>query len=89
MKAAGVEFSFKCINPSLVLILSEIGRKGQQLSVEVKNLIISHYKRGLSEFKRSEIVNRPRTTVHFIIKKFKEGNSVGNKPRSSRPKKID
>ncbi|GFY54071.1 hypothetical protein TNIN_237161 [Trichonephila inaurata madagascariensis] len=40
----------------------------------------------LKTHKISAIVNRPRTSVHYIIKKYEVKKSVENKARSSRSK---
>lgn len=65
-----------------------MSRKGKETSIEVRNLIIHHFEQGLTEIEIADIVQRPRTTVHYIIKKFKCGNSVENKPRTGRPLKL-
>lgn len=64
-----------------------MGRKGKEVSNDVKN-IINHFKRGLTESAIAEMVDRPRTTIHYIIKKFKTGKPVENKHRSGRPRKF-
>lgn len=65
-----------------------MGRKQKEVSDEVKILIIKHLRSGLTEKKIGEIVNRPRSTVQYIIKKWKETKSVENKQRSGRPKAL-
>lgn len=35
-----------------------------------------------------ELRKKPRTTSHYVIKKYKSDETVENKPRSCRPKKL-
>lgn len=65
-----------------------MGRKGKETSVDIRNLIIHHFKLGKSENAISEIVQKSRTTVHYIIKKYKSEKTVVNKARSGRPRKL-
>ena len=51
-----------------------MGRKGKEVSDEVKILIIKHFRSGLTEKQIGEIINRSRTTVHYIIKNGKKQN---------------
>lgn len=65
-----------------------MGRKSKETSLDVRNLIIHHYKLGKTEKSIAEIVQKPRTTIHYIIKKFKTENTVINKERTGRPRKL-
>lgn len=60
---------------------------GRHTTVELRNLIIDHYKKGKSQREIAAIVNKPRTTVANIIKRFKNEGRVINKPKIS-PKKL-
>ncbi len=63
-----------------------MGRKNKEVSEEIKNCIVKYFKSGLTESKIAELVDRPRTTIHYIIKKWKDKKSVENHPRCGRPK---
>ncbi|GFU09978.1 hypothetical protein NPIL_334551 [Nephila pilipes] len=45
-------------------------------------------RREKSESAVTENVQKPRTIIHYIIKKFKSVEMVENKPRSGHPKKL-
>lgn len=60
---------------------------GRHTSIELRNLIIEHYKNGKPQRKIAAIVNKARTTVENIIHRFKKEKRVINKPKIS-PKKI-
>ncbi|GFS51143.1 hypothetical protein NPIL_467171 [Nephila pilipes] len=57
-------------------------RKCKETSTEVKNIIINHFLQGNSENGTSEMVQKPRTTIHYRIKKCKSFETVGNPPRN-------
>lgn len=65
-----------------------MGRKQNEVSDEVKVLIIKHHRNGLTQKTISEILNRPRSTIQSIIRKWTETKTVDNKPRSGRPKAL-
>ena len=44
---------------------------GDHISLELRNLIIEHYKNGKSQREIAEIVNKARTTVENIIHRYK------------------
>lgn len=71
-----------------VKAIVKMGRKGKETSVDVRNLIIHHFKLGQTENTISQIVQKSRTTVHYIIKKYKSENTVINKARTGRPRKL-
>lgn len=66
-----------------------MGRKGAEISLDVKEIIITHFKKGITEQEIAEIVGRPRTTIHYIIDKYKKTKSIENVQRSGRPKKLN
>lgn len=65
-----------------------MGRKQKEVSEEVKKIIVYHYNNGLTQQKIAELVNRPRTTIHYIIKKWKDEKTIENKTRCGRPKAL-
>lgn len=58
-----------------------MGRQRGQTSVEVRKLIIQHYENNKSLREISEIVDRSRSTVQYIIKRYKFDKSVENKSK--------
>lgn len=63
-----------------------MGRQRGQTSLEVRNLIISHYNEGKSVRDIEKAVGRPKSTVSDVIQRYRETKSVENKPKSGRPK---
>lgn len=59
-----------------------MGRKGTKTSIELQKLIINHHKNGKSLRKISDIVNRSRSTVQYIIKRFNTESRNENKIRN-------
>ncbi|GBM68326.1 Transposable element Tcb1 transposase [Araneus ventricosus] len=60
--------------------------KKNQISIDIRKLVICHWKRGSSERKIGEIINVSKSTVHNIISKYKKIKSVKNIPRTGRPR---
>lgn len=58
-----------------------MGRQRGQTSVEVRKLIIQHYENNKSLREISEIVDRSRSTVQYIIKRYKFDKNVENKSK--------
>lgn len=58
-----------------------MGRKGTEISIELQKLIISHYKNGKSLREISEIMNRSKSTIQYIIKSFNTESRIENKVR--------
>ena len=62
-----------------------MGRKGQELSTDVKNMIVEMFQNGFSRRKIADILRIPKSTVIDNVRKFLDTGSVENKPRSGRP----
>ena len=60
---------------------------GCHTSLELRNLIIEHYKNVKSQREIAQIVNKARTTVENIIQRHKNENRVVSLPKVS-PKKL-
>lgn len=57
----------------------------KETTLEIRELIINHFKEGKSVRKIAEICKRGRSTVHDIIQKYKHEGRLKNKKRSGRP----
>ncbi|VDI72282.1 Hypothetical predicted protein [Mytilus galloprovincialis] len=62
-----------------------MGRKGQELSTDVKNMIVEMFQNGFSRRKIADILRIPKSTVIDNVRNFLDTGSVENKPRSGRP----
>lgn len=65
-----------------------ISRKGRELGMEVKNIIIDLIRNGHSRHKISDMFNIPKSTVIDVARKFFDRGFLENKPRSGRPAKM-
>ncbi|GFV54541.1 HTH_Tnp_Tc3_2 domain-containing protein [Trichonephila clavipes] len=63
--------------------------RNQDISVGVRDLVISHWKEGKSVRCIEKIFKLNKSTVFNIIGRFKKTNSVENKQRSGRPKMFN
>lgn len=63
-----------------------MGRQSGQTSFELRELIINHFKDGLSVRNIAKIVKRSHSTVHDVIKRFRTRNSVENQSKPSKRK---
>lgn len=60
----------------------------KQTTVEVRQLAIDHHKNSKSLGEIAKIINRSRSTVQYIISRYKKENRVGNKVKISPKKKL-
>ena len=56
-----------------------MGRKGKELSIEVRNLIINSHKLDGNVSNLSRTLGIPRSTVRSVIKKFQRHSDVKNR----------
>ena len=61
-----------------------MGRKGKELSIEVRNLIIKSHKTNGNVSNLSRTLGIPRSTVKSVIKKFNQHSDVKNLPGRGR-----
>ena len=66
-----------------------MGRKGAEIFLDVKNIIVTHFEKEITEQEIAKIVGRPRTSIHYIINKYKKTKSIQNVQRSVSPKKLN
>ena len=59
----------------------KMGRKGKELTPEVKQITADLYQQGRNVKDIEEILNIPRTTISYVIKKFRERGSTENSQR--------
>lgn len=57
----------------------------KETTLEMRKLIIDHWKEGKSVRNISSILQRGSCTVHNVIKRYKQGGRIENKSRSGRP----
>lgn len=60
----------------------------RQTTVAERELILHHHQKGKSYSQIAEIINRSRSTVQYIIKRYKDENRVESKRRIRRNKKL-
>ncbi|GFT43083.1 transposable element Tcb1 transposase [Trichonephila clavipes] len=63
--------------------------RNKDISVAVRNLVVSHWKEGKSVRSIGKILKLSKSTVFNIIDRFKKTNSVENKQRSWRLRIFD
>ena len=62
-----------------------MGRKGKELSSDIKDLIVSLDQNGHRIIEISRLLTIPNTTTYGVIKQFKERECVQNRQRNGRP----
>lgn len=62
--------------------------KGKELTSEERKIIIKLHLEHKKEREIARIVSRTQSTVHSIIKRYRDTGSVDNKQRSGRPSKV-
>lgn len=60
----------------------------KQTSIDMKELIIKLWKEKKSVREISEIVKKPRSTVHYVIQVFKKNGFLQRPSGSDDPKKL-
>lgn len=65
-----------------------MGRKGHELSMEVKELMISLNTEGHLVNEIARILTRPQSTVYDVINNYLKHGPVENTQRSGRPKLV-
>ncbi|GFT76384.1 hypothetical protein NPIL_465781 [Nephila pilipes] len=62
--------------------------KNKEYRMELKHIIMNHFLQRKSVIDVSEIVQRSKTTIHYIIEKFIADGWVKSKPKSCRTQKL-
>ena len=63
-----------------------MGRKGRELSLDIKKLFVDLSENGHKLSKISKLLSVPYMTISNIVKKYRNTGSVENKKKSSRPR---
>ena len=63
-----------------------MGRKGRELSLDIKKLFVDLSENGHKLSEISKLLSVPYMTISNIVKKYRNTGSVENKKRSGRPK---
>ena len=69
--------------------MSANNKSGIKIPLEIKELIVKMHNEGKSFGQISEIVSRPRSSVQYVIEKFKKTGTLEISPGRGRPKIID
>ena len=62
--------------------------KSEELSQDLRNLIVAKHNDGIGYRRHSKLLNVPVSTVGAIIRKWKDNHFTVNLPRSGAPRKI-
>lgn len=62
--------------------------KTKETTIEEREIIVKLFREEKTEREIAKIVERPRSTINSIVKRFRETGSVMNKARSGRPPKV-
>lgn len=65
-----------------------MARKITQSTLEERKIVILNYLDGKSQREIANIVKKSKSTVHDIIKRYKEENRISNKQHSGAKKKL-
>lgn len=65
-----------------------MGRKSTELSGDIKEVVVDMFLNGSKISEIASILQKPYSTVSYILKKFKATGSVENLPRSGRPRVV-
>ena len=65
-----------------------MGRKGRELSLDIKKLVVDLYEDGHKLREISKLLSVPYMTISNIVKKYRNTGSVENKKRCGRPKLV-
>lgn len=66
-----------------------MGRKGSELTPEVKIIVVEMYQSGQNVKNIANLLKIPRTTIAYVIKRFHQRGTTENVKRSGRPSMID
>ena len=65
-----------------------MGRKGRELSLDIKKLFVDLYENGHKLSEISKLLSVPYMTISNIVKKNRNNGSAENMKRSGRPKLV-
>ncbi len=53
----------------------------KKTTIDIRDMVINHYNNGKWYGESTIIINRSRSTVQYIIARYKNGNRVANKAK--------
>ena len=65
-----------------------MGRKGRELSQDIKKLLVDLYENGHKLSEISKLLSVPYMTISNIVKKYRNTGSAEKTKRSGRPKLV-
>ena len=65
-----------------------MGRKGRELSLDIKKLFVVLYENGHKQSETSKLLSVSYMTITNIVKKYRNTGSAENMKRSGRPKLV-
>jgi transposase len=69
-------------------IVNKMNRKKSETDKTERKLIIKWREEGKSINEIAKLIDRSKSTIHYILKKFNDEKDITNKPRPGRPKKL-
>ncbi|CAC5420358.1 unnamed protein product [Mytilus coruscus] len=65
-----------------------MGRKGKELSPDLKRIAVDLFRNGEKISDIARILQKPRSTISGIIRRFQDAGTIENRPRSGRPRAM-
>ncbi|CAC5397113.1 unnamed protein product [Mytilus coruscus] len=63
-------------------------RKGKELSPDLKSIAVDLFRNGEKISDIARILQKPRSTISGIIRRFQDAGTIENRPRSGRPRAM-
>ena len=77
-----------CIFFYVFVVKETMGRKGRELSQDIKKLFVDLYENGHKQSEISKLLSVPYMTISNIVEKYRNNGSAENTKRSGRPKLV-
>ncbi|CAC5358586.1 unnamed protein product [Mytilus coruscus] len=65
-----------------------MGRKGKELSPDLKRIAVDLFRNGEKISDIARILQKPRSTISGIIRRFQDAGTIENRPRSGSPRAM-
>ena len=66
-----------------------MGRKGKEMSPDLKKVVVDLLKNGEKISDIARVLQQPRSTISYIIRRLREAGTVEHRPRSERLRAVD